>query len=210
MHVDWFYDVISPFAYLQLEQFERLPQNVDVTLRPIVLGAILSHWQTKGPAEIPKKRAFIYRIAQQRALERGLPLTFPPAHPFNPIRTLRLAVALGQSLDVTRTIMRFIWRDGGDVASDEGWKELCRRLGTAGDEAMLGTDAVKVGLRGNSDLAIELGVFGVPTFHAEGELFWGEDATDLFLSYLSNPDMFTTGEWQRISDLPVGIQRKAG
>ena len=209
MHVDWFYDVISPFAYLQLEQFDRLPKDIEVTLRPIVLGAILSHWQTKGPAEIPTKRTFIYRIAQQRALERGLTLKVPPAHPFNPIRTLRLAVALGQSQEVTRTIMRFIWRDGGDVASEAGWKDLCQRLETPGDEAMLSTDTVKAGLRANTDLAIELGVFGVPTFHANGELFWGEDATGLFLSYLADPTLFTTGEWNRISNLPVGVQRKA-
>jgi 2-hydroxychromene-2-carboxylate isomerase len=138
-----------------------------------------------------------------------LPLKIPPAHPFNPIRSLRLAMALGQSQEVTRTIMRFIWRDGGDVASEAGWKDLCQRLETPGDEAMLSTDAVKAGLRANTDLAIELGVFGVPTFHANGELFWGEDATGLFLSYLADPTLFTTGEWNRISNLPVGIQRKA-
>jgi 2-hydroxychromene-2-carboxylate isomerase len=207
--VDWFFDVISPFAYIQQEEFHLLPVDVEVRPRPIVLGAILDHWKTKGPAEIPTKRTFIYRIAQQRALERNVPYKTPPAHPFNPIRTLRLAVAMGQTVEATRAIMRFIWRDGGDVNTPEGWQELCSRLGTPGDDATIGTDAVKAALRANTDRAIELGVFGVPTFHLNGELFWGEDATGLFLSFLKNPNLFKEGEWARISDLPVGIQRKS-
>ena len=28
---DWFFDVISPFAYLQLVRFDRLPDDLQVT-----------------------------------------------------------------------------------------------------------------------------------------------------------------------------------
>lgn len=207
--VDWFYDVISPFAYFQQERFALIPKSVTIVPRPVVLGAILDTLSTKGPADIPTKRTFIYRIAQQRAVERGVPFKTPPAHPFNPIRTLRLAVALGQTVDTMRTIMRFIWAEGGDVNSPEGWTDLCSRLGVdPKDESFFASDAAKAGLRANSDLANTLGVFGVPTFHLNGELFWGDDATGLFLSYLADPDLFKEGEWARISTLPAAIMRK--
>ena len=65
--VDWYFDFVSPFAYLQLEQFGRLPANVNVALKPVVLGALLTHWDTRGPAEIPEKRRFTYRYAHFRA-----------------------------------------------------------------------------------------------------------------------------------------------
>ena len=52
--------------------------------RPIVLGAILDHLKTKGPAEIPTKRTFFYRIAHQRALERNVPYKAPPAYLYQP------------------------------------------------------------------------------------------------------------------------------
>ncbi len=63
--VDWFFDVISPFAYLQLEQFDALQEANDIVIRPrpLVLGAILHHWGQKGPAEITSKRVFTYRHA---------------------------------------------------------------------------------------------------------------------------------------------------
>lgn len=207
--VDWFYDVISPFAYFQQERFDLIPKTVKIVPRPVVLGAVLDKLATKGPADIPTKRTFIYRIAQQRAVERGVPFKTPPAHPFNPIRTLRLAVALGQTVETMRTIMRFIWAEGGDVNAPEGWAELCSRLGVdPNDEKFISTDEVKSGLRANTDLANSLGVFGVPTFHLNGELFWGDDATGLFLSYLADPTLFESGEWARISNLPAAIMRK--
>ncbi|MGL6155395.1 MAG: 2-hydroxychromene-2-carboxylate isomerase, partial [Ralstonia mannitolilytica] len=69
--VDWFFDVISPFAYLQLEQFDKLPSDIVIAPRPVVLGAILNHWGQKGPAVIGAKRVFTYRHALFRAQQLG-------------------------------------------------------------------------------------------------------------------------------------------
>ena len=124
--VEWFFDVISPFAYLQLEQLPLWLPREQLVLRPVVLGALLDHWQTRGPAEIPAKRVQTYRSAQWRAEQLGIAFRMPPAHPFNPIRLLRLAVALGANLDAVREILRFVWREGRDPASEADWQWLTR------------------------------------------------------------------------------------
>ncbi len=204
--VDWFFDVVSPFAYLQLEQFDSLPGTVVIRPRPVVLGAILNHWGQKGPAEIASKRVFTYRHALFRAQQLNIALRMPPAHPFNPIKALRLAVAMGASLDAVRAIFRHIWRDGHDVASPEGFAALCEAVGFAQGVAAVEQQAVKDTLRQHTDAAIALGVFGVPTLVYDGALFWGEDATAMFLHCLSS-DWLATPEVQRISALPVGAQR---
>ena len=80
--------------------------------RLIVLGALLAHWGQKAPAEIAAKRVFTYRHAQYRADKLGIAFRMPPAHPFNPIKPLRLAIAMGNSPDAIRRIFRHIWRDG--------------------------------------------------------------------------------------------------
>ena len=42
MHTaDWYFDVISPFAYLQLVRFDRLPDDLTVTYRPILFAGLL-------------------------------------------------------------------------------------------------------------------------------------------------------------------------
>ncbi|KWF01766.1 2-hydroxychromene-2-carboxylate isomerase [Burkholderia ubonensis] len=203
----WYFDFVSPFAYLQLEQFERLPPTLTIEPRPIVLGALLAHWGQKAPAEIAAKRVFTYRHAQYRADRLGIPFRMPPAHPFNPIKPLRLAIAMGGSLDVIRRIFRHIWRDGHDVASPEGFAALCDAVGFPEGVSAVDAQDVKDALRAHTDHAIAHGVFGVPTFEWDGELFWGEDATAMFVDCVASRAWLDSPEVQRISALPDGIRR---
>ncbi|AOI74372.1 2-hydroxychromene-2-carboxylate isomerase [Burkholderia ubonensis] len=202
----WYFDFVSPFAYLQLEQFERLPPTLTIEPRPIVLGALLAHWGQKAPAEIAAKRVFTYRHAQYRADKLGIPFRMPPAHPFNPIRPLRLAIAMGGSLDVIRRIFRYIWCDGHDVASPDGFAALCDAVGFPEGVTAVDAQEVKDALRAHTDHAIARGVFGVPTFEWDGELFWGEDATAMFVDCVASRAWLDSPEVQRISALPNGIR----
>ncbi|CAN7241560.1 2-hydroxychromene-2-carboxylate isomerase [Trinickia sp. LjRoot230] len=206
-HVEWCFDFVSPFAYLQLEQFERLPASLVVEPRPVVLGALLAHCGQKGPAEIAAKRRFTYRHALFRAQKLGIALHMPPAHPFNSIQALRLSIAMGGSLDVVRRIFRHIWRDGQEVASPQGFATLCEAMGCPDGVAAVQAPEVKDTLRRFTDSAIAAGVFGVPTFVLEGELFWGEDATELFLHCLGDAGWLSSAEVLRLDTLPVGVRR---
>ncbi|GLU30525.1 2-hydroxychromene-2-carboxylate isomerase [Trinickia caryophylli] len=205
---EWFFDFVSPFSYLQLEQFDRLPDTLTIEPRPLLLGALFTHWGKAGPAEMETKRVFTYRYTLFRAQQLGIPLVMPPAHPFNPIKALRLAIAMGGSLDTVRAIFRHIWREGGDVSSAEGFAALCEALGYPEGVSAVEAQTVKDTLRANTDRAIALGVFGVPTFVVEGELFWGEDATGMLAHCLAHPDWLAAPEVRRISALPVGARRR--
>lgn len=207
--VEWFFDFVSPFAYLQLEQFDKLPATLNVEPRPIVLGAVLTHWGQRGPAEIAAKRVFTYRHALHRAQKLGVDYRMPPAHPFNSIKALRLAVAMGGSLDIVKRIFRYIWRDGREVSSPEGFAALCETMGYAQGVEAVEAATVKEALRRNTEHAISLEVFGVPTFALDGDLFWGEDATDLFLECVASREWLESPEVRRVSQLPIGAQRSA-
>lgn len=202
----WYFDYLSPFAYLQLATHPELFGGNDVALKPVVFGGLLAHWGNKGPAEIPPKSTFTYRQVLFRARELGVPLRFPPAIPFNPLHALRLTVALGGRIDVVRTTFDFVWKEGHSPTDD--WPALCERLGVADADALCSAPEVKAELRANGDGAIAAGVFGVPTFQVDGELFWGVDATSMLLAYLENPALFDDPEMQRVTRLPAAIQRK--
>lgn len=206
----WYFDFSSPFAYLQFERFDTLPRSLAIDLKPIVLGAILVHLQTQGPAETPHKRIFTYRMAQFRAEQDGIAFRMPPVHPFHPIRVLRLAAALGATRDVVRTIFRFIWAEGRDVTDGQGWQDLCERLGLSADEAIALAEApqAKATLRANTDTAIAAGVFGVPTFAYDGELYWGDDATALFRHCLAHPEWLRSPDVARLEQVTIGVRRE--
>ena len=204
---EWFFDFISPFSYLQFECFGELPRDVTITLRPLVFAAILNHLQHKGPAEIPGKRRFTYRHVQWLARSRGIALRFPPAHPFNPIRALRLAIALGSSREVVGTIFRFIWREGRALDTTADWQALEAALGIRNADELIAAQHVKDELRSNGERAVAHGIFGVPTFVIDGEVFWGLDATGMVADYLRDAGWFSSGEMARLDALPVGASR---
>src|SRR5690242_18492611 len=86
----WNFVVISPFAYLALGEIEDLARRTRITYRPILFAALLEHWRHLGPAEIAPKRLHTYRLCVFEAERRGIPFRFPPHHPFNPLKPLRL------------------------------------------------------------------------------------------------------------------------
>lgn len=204
----WYFDFISPFAYLQWRDMSRLPKSLIVTPRPVLFAGLLNHWGHKGPAEIPSKRLHTYRYCKWVARTRDIPFTMPPAHPFNPLQALRVSVALDTTDAAIDTIFDFIYAEGGNVTNDAGWRDLGSRLGIAPDDARINAPETKQRLKDNTDEAIAAGVFGVPTFTADRELFWGQDAMDMFIDWLDDPVRFATGEFARIQELPIGAQRK--
>lgn len=160
-----------------------------------------------GPAEIPSKRRFVYRFFKWHSDRRGLPFTMPPSHPFNPLPALRLALVAGPDLDTVRTIFHHIYGEGKQPDSAEVISVLADKLGVDDVVAQLSDPIIKETLRSNTDEAVKTGVFGVPTFLVNGELFWGDDATDMLLDYLKNPDLFKTREMARLSSMPMGVER---
>ena len=75
-------------------------------------------------------------------------------------------------------------------------------------DALTQNRSVKEQLIRNGEAAIAAGVFGVPTFVADGNLFWGSDSLGMLLAYLGDPGLLHSDEMRRISDLPVGAERK--
>ena len=71
--------------------YDRLPDDLEITLKPVLFAGLLGHWDMKGPAEIPAKRVQTYRYCHWLAEKRGIPFKAPPRHPFNPLPLLRLA-----------------------------------------------------------------------------------------------------------------------
>ena len=205
---DWYFDFISPFSYLQLELFDRLPADVRVTLKPILFAGLLTHHGHKGPAEIAEKRRFTYRHVLWTARHMGIPLRFPDAHPFNPIKLLRLAIVCGCRRDAVRAIFRYVWRDG-HLPDDAGsFAALTDMLHVADVERQIDAQPVKDQLRSNGAEAIARGVFGVPTFAIGANLFWGVDATQFVIDQFADPTLLLDPEMQRVSQLPIASARK--
>src|SRR5882672_7686082 len=199
----WYFDFVSPFAYIGLHRLKELPADLAIDYRPVLFAGLLNHWGQKGPAELPTKRRYTYRWSHWWAHSLGLPLKYPVAHPFNPLHHLRLAIACGSKPEAIRTIFDEVWTTGADVSDPARFAALSAKFGIseAGQEA-------KDILRKNTDEAIARGVFGVPTFDVDGELFWGADSIEFLKDFLKNPSVVKNQEMQRLDGLPAAATRK--
>ncbi len=206
--LDWYFDFISPYSYLQCARFPVLPAGIEVCCKPVLLSALLDHVGTLGPAEIPGKREFTYRQVLWLARRNGVPLHFPAQHPFNSLSALRLAVAGGASPEIVRRVFDFIWAEGRDPSDPTQFAALADALDLPDAEARIADPVVKARLKSNSDEAIAAGVWGVPTFVVDGLCFWGFDAGDMLLDYLADPSLFSTAEHARMASLRGIVRRR--
>ncbi len=206
-HIDWYFDFISPFAYLASQRLDALPEGTVVRPVPVLFAGLLDHWHTKGPAEIPPMRRFTFRHIVWLAGRDGIPLQLPPRHPFNPLRLLRLSLHLGADLDLVRRLFRFVWAEGASSDDEAAWSALTAELGVADADAAVGAHGVKSQLRDNTERAIARGIFGVPTYVVDGELFWGYDALPFLAAYLADPDQTRARLLAPADALPEGRPR---
>ena len=205
--LDWYFDVISPFAYLQWRRLRRDHSDVALNPKPVLFAAILNHVGQLGPAEIPQKRRHTYRIVLWQARRAGIPLVFPPAHPFNPLPALRLCLAAPDRMAAIDSVFAHIWEHGRAADSIEALADVARALGIEDPAAAIARDEVKRELLANGEEAIRLGVFGVPTLKVRDELFWGFDATELALAYRDDENALDA-EMRRVDAIPEAVQRR--
>jgi 2-hydroxychromene-2-carboxylate isomerase len=78
------------------------------------------------------------------------------------------------------------WSEGRDITSDSVVHEVADSMGLNGKQLLdkIHTDEIKQRLRLQTETAIQAGVFGVPSFVVDGEIFWGNDRLHFLKAYL--------------------------
>ena len=211
--ITFFFDFISPFAYLAFEELPKALADMSCSVRykPVFFGGLLQHTGQLGPAELPGKREWVYRQTHWLAHTKGIPFAMPAAHPFNPLPLLRLAVAtdrLGEpNRYVCETIFRHVWTGGADAADPARTAALTEALQAARPLA-LEASAAKDLLTQHTRDAIAAGVFGVPSFAVDDRVFWGLDALPMLRAHLENDPAMDAQQWHALATLPYGIPRR--
>jgi 2-hydroxychromene-2-carboxylate isomerase len=208
-------DLISPYAYLAWKAARPLAQRHQRALRPvpILFAALLDHHGQKGPAEIGPKRIYTFKHVTRLAAQAGLPLAPPPSHPFNPLTALRvasLALPDAERDALLDALFDATWGGGDGVETPEKVIAAAGRAGLDGAHllAEASTPESKGRLRSQTDEALTAGVFGVPTWEVDGELFWGYDAIPHVELFLQGRDPVDPAALLRWKDLPASAERR--
>jgi len=185
--VDFYFDPVSPYTWLASTQLDRISKTgTRIICRPVLLAGLLDAHGTTGPAEVPAKRAYFYRDVMREAARLGLEFSGPPAHPFNPLSALRAAHAIEDSelrLDYVRALMSAIWSEGIDATDPKAFGHVLTSCGANAKAVLSELDSarIKQNVRDETKGAIDAGIFGVPTFRLNDQLFWGSDRVDTLI-----------------------------
>ncbi len=210
-HLTFWFDPVSPFAYLA---FERLPQvleglSVEVSYRPILFAGLLAHWGQKGPAEIEPKRAWTFRHVHWLAQTHGIAMRTPAQHPFNPLAHSRLLLACAPvggtpNRRACEAVLRHVWAEGGDANHVDRLAALTQLLAPriAPDDA-----SIKQALKDSTAEAVARGIFGVPTIEFGGRLFWGLDSLPMLAACLRDEPWFDGPAWDEEGAPHAGVRR---
>jgi 2-hydroxychromene-2-carboxylate isomerase len=214
--VDFYFDYVSPYAYfawLRIGELCAARGNVELRIHPVLFAGLLDHWGQRGPAEVPPRRAWVFRDGARYAARHGIPLAWPAAHPFNPLLALRLSLPGTEQRRVISAIFDAGWARGGDLGAPEQLRRALDDAGLdgAGRLAAAAAPEVKAALRAETDAAIARGVFGVPTMIAGDELFWGSDRLDDLAAHLDGRDPLDDAHRARLREVmarPRAADRK--
>ncbi len=177
----FYFDFISPYAYIAWTQIHALANAHGRSVEPIpvLFAGLLNHWGHKGPAEIPPKRVYVFKDVLRTAHVLDIPLAPPPAHPFRPLLSLRVA-SLEMEPDTRRQLIDALfastWAGGPGVEDPDVVGRIAADLGIDDAVERAAHPDAKARVRTQTDDAIEAGVFGIPSIVCDGELFWGYDS----------------------------------
>jgi 2-hydroxychromene-2-carboxylate isomerase len=198
--VEFFFDYGSPFSYLADTQLPGIAAQVgaSITHRPMLLGAVLKATGNSSPMAVPAKARHMGRELERWAKRYGVPFQ-PNPFPFlrNTLRLMRGAVAsrrLGVFERYHPAVFAASWADALDLGDDEVFRSVLRRAGVDADELFRAIDeqSTKDELRRATEIAVERGVFGAPTFFVDDEMFWGNDRLDWVERALGLPEQEQT------------------
>ena len=195
--VDVYYDFRSPYAYFASHRMSAAdfkpardirwrwrPISIDVLLNLQAGRPPLADWV--DPLSPPKRKHFMADVGRM-ARFYGAPLLPPQPARQKPALPLSVAMLLEEEGiphdDFRRAVFRAIWEEQRHIA-DKDVVASC--LGSLPHELIdrAGAPEVRARLVARSEAAFQRGIFGVPSFVHNEEVFFGADRLDLFIASL--------------------------
>ncbi|HEX4476360.1 MAG TPA: 2-hydroxychromene-2-carboxylate isomerase [Polyangiaceae bacterium] len=182
--LEFWFDFASTYSFLSAMRIDALATAAGVALeyKPFILGPIFGAqgWQTSPFNIYEAKGRYMWRDMERVTQAAGLSFRRPSVFPRNSLLAARVALVCEReswSDAFVRAVYEANFVNDRDISDRAVVGEILTGLG-ADSEAVLdlaGTSATKERLRGRTNDAVNLGIFGAPSFVARGELFWGND-----------------------------------
>ncbi|UXT20579.1 2-hydroxychromene-2-carboxylate isomerase [Agrobacterium tumefaciens] len=181
--IDYFFSIGSPWAFIGLEPFAALAKEQGATIRPHVIPLIEENGGIYSRNRPEARRAYWIRDLKRWAALRGKVLNFDNRAALSDPAPAGLMVAAAIEtgddwLKLAAALQEAFWVNGKDIGRADVRQAIAKAAGF--DSAALDkhgqSDAVTALQKASFEAARAAGVFGVPTYSYQDELYWGQDS----------------------------------
>ncbi|MGH8012755.1 MAG: 2-hydroxychromene-2-carboxylate isomerase [Candidatus Binataceae bacterium] len=181
---EFWFEFGSTYSYIAAERIEGEAElrGVNVVWRPFLLGPIFSAqgWNDSPFNLYPVKGRYMWRDMERLCDKFNLPFRRPAKFPRNGLLAARIACLEADQrwcAEFVRAVFRANFAEDRDIAETEVVGEILGLLGVEASAliARANSPENKERLRGQTERASRLGIFGAPMFRVGEEMFWGND-----------------------------------
>lgn len=189
--LDFYFDFMSPFAYLAHHKLPELAGRYGYALvyHPIDLPAAKLAAGNTGPpnVKVPVKIRYLRTDLDRWAQRYGVPLNFPASLDSGRLnRGYFYADDAGQAREYVDIAWRRVWGEGGDPADTVLQAEVARALAWDADAFVefVGSDAAAARYAESNQSAQARGIFGAPIMTIGEAMWWGNDRLDFLEQHM--------------------------
>ncbi|AXI53644.1 2-hydroxychromene-2-carboxylate isomerase [Sulfitobacter sp. JL08] len=181
--IEFWYSIGSTYSYLTVMRLPEVERalGVEIRWRPFNVRRVMIEQNNIPFKDKPVKTAYMWRDIERRAGRYGLSPQIPAPYPIPGLVLANQIAALGVEegwvSDYTRATYRR-WFERGEPAGEEpNLTGSLEEIGCDPNRVLAAAQSERIidALAQATDEAMEIGVFGSPTFVVDGEVFWGDD-----------------------------------
>ncbi len=186
-NIDFYYDFGSPTAYLAWTQLEKLnTASYKVTYHPVLLGGIFKATDNKPPGLVKSKANWMFQDIKMYAEKYQVKFSMNTAFPINTLYLMRGAIYAYKNnslLDYNRAFFNAMWVENIDLNNPKNIIETLESNSFDSKKYLASAEdnSIKETLKRNTSEAVDLGMFGVPSFIVDEKLYFGQDRMHWFL-----------------------------
>lgn len=186
--LEFYYDFGSPNVYLAWKALSQV-DGLTLDLKPALIGGIFKSANNQPPwqafAGVPAKMRYMMAEIERFASAYDVPFSMNPHFPVNTLLAMRAAIVAHNEGVVAAffpAVQTAMWETGRDVSDPQVLAEVLNEAGLDGPDIVARTQEpdIKQALMDATAVAVERGLFGLPSWFDGKDLYFGKENCWMF------------------------------
>ena len=186
----YFYSVASPWSYLGIKRLKEISKKYSAQIIEKPIDLVGKVFVATGGIPVPQRHISRqnYRLLELKRWGEFLnikinqkPKFFPPKDPHLPALFCLASIDMGINMDFSSKVLEHLWVKENDISNIDTLKLIADDLKISFEELskLATSDKIKKIYEANTQEAINMNIFGVPSYVYNNEIFWGQDRLEL-------------------------------